>query len=39
MLDLAALAELHAKYREAAALPVADFALERTGLNHRGRRI
>jgi dihydropteroate synthase len=27
MLDLATLAELHAKYREAAALPVADFAL------------
>jgi dihydropteroate synthase len=27
MLDLATLAELHAKYREASALPVADFAL------------
>ena len=27
MLDLATLAELHAKYREAAALPVADFSL------------
>ncbi len=27
MLDLATLAELHAKYREAAALPVTDFAL------------
>jgi dihydropteroate synthase len=27
MLDLGMLAELHAKYREAAALPVADFAL------------
>ncbi len=27
MLDLATLAALHGKYREAAALPIADFAL------------